>query len=160
MNRRAMLLSGAAVAMGQGMAQTTRSTKLSLSGGQHISNKRLLKYSRNKVSYKVPKSESKTVKYVNFLTALLALTPDQVRQATEIFRTAATTRATVRGNLKIARQGLSDAVINNSSVDIDQASAKIGALKAQFFSAGANANASFYRILTPDQQSKLTQFHS
>ena len=36
----------------------------------------------------------------------------------------------------------------------------VGNIRAQRVSAGANANAAFYRILTPDQQSKLIQFQS
>jgi len=97
---------------------------------------------------------------VNFLTTLLSLTGAQQQQATSIFTSAASSDASVHGNMKTARQSLQTAVRNNDTGSIEQSSTTIGNLTAQLTLNQAKADAAFYQILTPDQQTKLTQFES
>jgi Spy/CpxP family protein refolding chaperone len=97
---------------------------------------------------------------VSFLTTLLTLTTAQQQQATAIFTTAASAEAAVHGSFKTAHQGLADAIKANNSANIDQISTTIGNLTAQMASNHAKAEAAFYQILTPDQQTKLAQYES
>jgi hypothetical protein len=161
MNRRQlMMLSGAAAAAG-GLAQAQQAPGLNHSGSaQRAAFKALMKLSGTKSSYKIPKTEAKKTKYLDSLTTALTLTPAQRQQAETIFTNALTARAALRSNLKAARQSLKDAVKNIETGAVDQMAAAIGNLKAQLVSTGANANASLYRLLAPDQLAKLTQFQS
>lgn len=97
---------------------------------------------------------------VDRLTTLLSLNSTQQQQATTIFTNAATAENSLRTSLKTAHQSLQEAVQKNDSASIDQASATIGNLTAQMTSAQAKADAAFYQILTPDQQTKFTQAES
>lgn len=97
---------------------------------------------------------------VTYLTTLLSLTPQQQQQATTIFTNAATTTSGLRSQLKTARQSLTTAVKNDDTASISQASTTIGNLVAQMISNDATAKAEFYKTLTADQQSKLTQLMS
>ena len=162
MNRRQlMILSGAAAAAGQALAQSqaVSGSKTSVTT-QRAAAKALLKLSRPKSSYKIPKSDAKKAKLVSSLGVALALTSDQQAQADAIFSSAVTARAALRGNLKTARQNLRDAVKNMDTAAIDRLSGAVGSLKAQLISVGAGANAAFYRTLTPDQQAKLAPLQS
>ena len=158
MNRREMLtLPAVALVARQGFAQVAPiSQSSSQPTGQHVSHKVLLKYSRPKAISKVPKTEAKATKYLNSLTTLLSLTSSQQQQATTIFAAAVTAHAGIRTNMKAARQSLTTAIMKNDSNGISQASLAIGSLTAQLTAAGANANATFYQILTTDQQNKLS----
>jgi hypothetical protein len=160
MNRRQMImLPGAALVARQGFAQGAQlSEAVAERPVQHVSHKVLLKFTRPKAVSKVPKTEAKSAKYLNSLTTALSLSSDQQQQAGTILAAAVTAHATLRASLKTARASLSVAVRNNDSAGINQASGVIGNLTAQITAAGANANAAFYHILTPDQQSKLAQF--
>lgn len=89
------------------------------------------------------------------LTTLLDLTADQVTQATTIFTNAATNSQTILSNLRTARQSLRTAIQNNDSNGINQQSSTIGNLTGQLTATAASAQAAFYHILTPDQQTKL-----
>jgi Spy/CpxP family protein refolding chaperone len=97
---------------------------------------------------------------VERLTTLLSLTSAQQQQATTIFTNAATARSAAHANLKTAHQNLKDAVKSNNTATIDQAANAIGALTTQTTSIYAKAQAAFFQILTPDQQTKLSQFES
>lgn len=154
MNRRQLvMLSGAVVAAGQGYGQTAQPAP-----GSH--SKALVKLGRTKSTYKIPRTEAKKTKYLNSLTAALALTPDQQQQVQAIFSGAVAARATLRAGLKTAHRNLSEAVRNDNSAGIAEMSAAIGELRTRVTTAGANANAAMYRILTPDQRARLTQFQS
>src|SRR2546423_327867 len=126
MNRRQlMMLSGAAAAVAApGLAQTQAAS------GSRASTKALLKLSRPKSSYKVPKSDAKKKKYLKSLSTALTLTPDQQAQADAIFASALTARAALRGSLKTARQSLRDAVKNMDAAAMERMSAAVGSLKA------------------------------
>jgi Spy/CpxP family protein refolding chaperone len=97
---------------------------------------------------------------INFLTTLLTLTSAQQQQATTIFTSAAANETTLRSNLKTAHDSLTTAIHNNDSAGLEQAATTIGNLTAQTTLAQAKADAAFYQILTPDQQTKLNQIES
>jgi hypothetical protein len=160
MNRRQMMMiPGVALVAHRGFAQVAHMSEPgSVRAVPHVSHKVLLKFSRPKAISKVPKNEAKSAKYLSSLTTLLSLTSDQQAQAGTIFAAAVTAHAALRTNLKTARTNLGTAIRNNDSAGINQASGAIGNLTAQITAAGANANAAFFQILTPDQQSKLAQF--
>ncbi|HXB20501.1 MAG TPA: Spy/CpxP family protein refolding chaperone [Candidatus Solibacter sp.] len=98
--------------------------------------------------------------HLAMLTKQLDLTPAQQQQATTIFTNAAGSQTTIHNNLKTAHDGLNAAIKTNDTAAIDQAATNIGNLTAQMISAHAKARAAFFQILTPDQQTKLTQFES
>jgi Spy/CpxP family protein refolding chaperone len=95
---------------------------------------------------------------VSMLTRQLTLTEAQQQQAATIFTSAIDSQSTAREGLRTARQTISEAVKTNNTAAIDQASATIGSLTAQLTSSDAKADAAFFQILTPDQQSKFRQF--
>ncbi|MBV6430979.1 MAG: hypothetical protein IANPNBLG_01101 [Bryobacteraceae bacterium] len=102
-----------------------------------------------------PDPQRMTERRVNFLTRSLNLTDAQKSQATTIFTNAATAAQSVHTNMQTARQSLRDAVKKNDAAAIDQASQTIGNLTGQLTSIESKANAAFYAILTPDQQTKF-----
>jgi Spy/CpxP family protein refolding chaperone len=89
------------------------------------------------------------------LTTLLNLTTDQQTQATTFFTNAANTATPLMTSLKTAHQNLQTAIHNNDLNGINQISTQIGNLTAQLTTAVSVAEAQFYHILTPDQQTKL-----
>jgi len=93
--------------------------------------------------------------HVRFLTAKLGLTTQQQSQAGAVFSNATAAEAPLRASLKTARQGLSDAVKSNNTVNIEQLSETIGQLTGQLTAARAKAQAAFYQILTADQRAEL-----
>src|SRR5215470_2134973 len=102
MNRRQLvMLSGAAVAAGQGLAQTAQPAQAQ---GTY---KTLVKLGKTKATFKIPGTEAKKTKYVSSLTAALSLTSDQQQQAQAIFSDALAARATLRGSLRTAHKNLS-----------------------------------------------------
>lgn len=97
---------------------------------------------------------------VNRLTTLLSLTSTQQQQALTIFTNAASADASVHSSMSAARQALKTAVQANDAATIEQAATTIGNLTAQTTVNQSKAEAAFYQILTPAQQSKLTEFES
>lgn len=91
------------------------------------------------------------------LTTLLTLTTAQQTQATTIFTTEVTALAAIKTNLDTARTALNAAVLKNDSAAIVTQATQIGALTTQQVEAQAKADASFYALLTPDQQTKYTE---
>jgi Spy/CpxP family protein refolding chaperone len=91
------------------------------------------------------------------LTQELGLSSAQQQQATTIFTNAMASQKSIHDQMRAAHESLKAAVQKNDSTAIDQASSTIGSLTAQMTSAHAKAQAAFYQILTPDQQSKLNQ---
>lgn len=154
------MLSGAAVATGATIAQGQQLKSVSRVATQHSTAKALVKYSRAKASYKLPKNDAKAAKYVSSLSAAFSLSPSQQTQALTIFSQAASVRVGMKGQAKAARKSLSEAVRNGDAAAISQYSAVIANLKAQRISAGANAHAAFYQLLTPNQQSQSIQFRA
>lgn len=97
---------------------------------------------------------------VGFLTNLLSLTPAQQQRATTIFSAAARAGVTILSNLDSAHQSLDTAIKNNDTAAIDQISATIGNLTARGTSNDAKADATFYQLLSPGQQTRLIQFEA
>ena len=95
---------------------------------------------------------------IKFLTRGLQLTEDQQAQATTIFTKAAEDSAPLRADLKAARESLHTAV--QSAGDITGLSNTIGTLTGQLTLIKATADAAFWNILTPDQQTKLKHFEA
>jgi Spy/CpxP family protein refolding chaperone len=91
---------------------------------------------------------------------VLSLTPAQQQQATTIFTNAMSGGQSFHADMKTAHQNLEAAIKNNDPNGITQAANTIGNLTAQMIAAHAKAQAAFYQILTPDQQSKLSQLES
>jgi Spy/CpxP family protein refolding chaperone len=116
------------------------------------------KYGRAKYAYKVPKTAAKQAKYISFLSTLLSLTPTQQQQSANIFTAGSSAKVALRAQVRAAHDSLSEAVKTNNETNINQASAAVGALGAQKRAIGAQANASFYQLLTPAQQATLAQF--
>ncbi|MEP6535270.1 MAG: Spy/CpxP family protein refolding chaperone [Bryobacteraceae bacterium] len=92
---------------------------------------------------------------VSHLTTALTLTTAQQQQATNIFTNSATANASVHTNLQAAHTAIKDAVQKNDTAGIDRAATTIGSLTAQLTSNEAKADAAFYAILTPAQQTQL-----
>jgi len=159
MNRRSLIaLPGiAAFAATQAFGQT-QETAASNGVVPHVSRRTLAKHTGAKAAYKVPKSAGKQARYLNSLTALLSLNTAQRQQAAAIFTGAANARVSVHSSLKAARKALRDAVKSNDTGSISQVSTALGSLTSQHISYGALANAAFFQLLTPDQQSKLAQY--
>jgi len=91
---------------------------------------------------------------VQFLTKQLELTADQQQQATQFFTDEATADTPLLSTVRTTRQSLRTAVQNNDLSTINQLATTIGNLTSQITSNEAVAEAKFYQILTPDQQSK------
>ena len=94
---------------------------------------------------------------VNRLTNVLGLTDAQQQQATRIFTDAATKASTIFTSLRSAHTDLKTAAQQNNASNIHIAATSIGNLTAQLTEVEALAQAAFYAILTPDQQTKLNQ---
>ena len=92
---------------------------------------------------------------VNRLATLLGLTDAQKTQATTIFTNAFTASQSILTSLEAAHQSLSAAVTANSTSTIDQVSGTIGTLEGQLLAINSKADATFYAILTSDQQTKF-----
>src|ERR1700679_2956647 len=96
-----------------------------------VSTKSLTSHSGLKSVYKIPKSAKKVTKFVNTLTAMLALTPGQQQDATAIFTTAHASHKSIKTGITPLRVTLGAAVRNNDSVGISQTSASLSLLSAQ-----------------------------
>ena len=97
-------------------------------------------------------------RHVDHLTKMLSLSPAQQQQATTIFTNAMASEKSLHEQMRAAHDNLKAAVDKNDAAGIDQASSAIGGLMGQMTAAHAKAHAAFYQVLTPDQQSKLSQF--
>jgi Spy/CpxP family protein refolding chaperone len=91
------------------------------------------------------------------LTTLLMLTPGQATEATNIFTTEESALSSVAANMKTARTALQTAIQANNTAEINTAATTIGTLTTSEVSAHANADAAFYALLTPAQQSQYKQ---
>lgn len=102
-----------------------------------------------------PDPATRTERRVTHLTRQLTLTAAQQQQATNIFANSATANTAVFTNLQTSHTTIKDAIKKNDTAGIDRAATTIGNLTAQLTSNEAKADAAFYLILTPDQQTKL-----
>ena len=90
----------------------------------------------------------------------LELTTAQQQQAQPIFNNMMATQTNLQNSLKTAHDNLASAIKANDTGAIDQASNTIGNLTAQMTASHAKAQAQFFQILTPEQQTKLQQMMS
>jgi Spy/CpxP family protein refolding chaperone len=155
-----VMLPGVALLASEGiaLAQTPSAAASGLSAHKVL--KFTSKYGNSRSAYKIPKTSAKQEKYLNFMSALLNLSPAQKDQAAGIYANALSSRTTMRTSVKTAHQGLGTAVQNNDTNGIHKAAAEIGRLAAQRRATGALTNAAFYQILTADQRALLTQFQT
>lgn len=94
---------------------------------------------------------------VNMLAQRLSLTESQKTQATAIFTQAAASAESIRSGLQTTNTSLADAVKTNNTSAIDQLSASLGNAMGQLTAIEKKAEASFYQILTPEQQTTYSQ---
>jgi len=159
MNRRSLVaLPGIAALAASRVFAQTQETGSSDGIASHISTKSLLKHSGAKAAYKVPKSAARQTRYLNSLAALLSLSSAQQLQAAAIFTNASNTRASIKSSLKAARRALKGAVRSYDASGVARASNALGVLTGQHIASGAAANAAVFQLLTPDQQTKLSQY--
>ena len=91
------------------------------------------------------------------LTALLMLSTTQQASATTIFTTEQTALSTVTASMKTARTALKTAVEANNTAGIATQAAAIGSLTTQEVQATSTADADFYALLTPTQQTQYNK---
>lgn len=87
----------------------------------------------------------------------LNLTADQKTQAKAIMQQAKTAAAPLRTQLQANQEALAAAVKSNDTAQIQSLAAAQGALRGQALAIRSAANAKFYALLTPDQQTMFTQ---
>jgi Spy/CpxP family protein refolding chaperone len=107
-----------------------------------------------------PDPATRVQRHIQHLTKMLSLTEAQQQQATTIFTNEATGASSIHNDMKTAHQNLNNAIKNNDQNGITQAANTIGNLTSQMIASRAKAQAAFYQILTPDQQTRLSQFES
>jgi protein CpxP len=97
---------------------------------------------------------------VKYLTTVLSLTKPQQQQAKQLYLVSATSEQTIHNNMRQAHEALRAAVKNNDSASIDEAANTIGQMTAQLESTHAKTDAALYQLLTPEQQTKLSDLRS
>jgi len=105
-----------------------------------------------------PSAATVAQRQVQRLATLLDLTATQQGEAQTIFQTAATTALSVSSSMQTARKALRAAVLandtSNGAAGIPTAASTIGSLTTTLVQAEAVAQAAFYQLLTPAQQTK------
>lgn len=91
------------------------------------------------------------------LTTLLSLNATQQSQATTYFTTEQTAPSGVGASMKAAHTALMTAVEANDAAGITAQATQIGSLTTQEVTARSTANAAFYAILNPTQQTQYKQ---
>lgn len=91
---------------------------------------------------------------VAHLTTLLDLTTAQANQATSIFTVSATASTPILTTLQTLHLNLQAATKANVSATIDALSTQIGTAQGQLLDLNTKADAAFYAILSPTQQTK------
>lgn len=105
-------------------------------------------------------ASSRVQKRVNLMSTVLSLTNTQQQQATTIFTNETNANMPIVADLKAARQALETAIENDDKGVIDQESSTIGNLVGKLAENASTAYASFYQMLTPDQQAKARELHA
>src|ERR1700693_1164143 len=121
-------------------AQTTASTTTETNGSGHAA---------NMVQHRV-----------NYLTTVLSLNSEHKTKITNIFTTAMASKSTTHASMKAAHTSLQTAIQSNDAAGMEQAANTVGSLMAQETLAHAKTEAAIYQVLTPEQQTKLTQLQS
>ena len=97
---------------------------------------------------------------VAYLTTVLSLTSAQQTQVTNILTNAQMNRSTAHTSMKTAHTNLQNAIRSNDAAAMEQAANSLGTLAAQEALAHAKTEAAIYQVLTPDQQTKMTQLEA
>ncbi len=92
--------------------------------------------------------------------ARLNLTADQKTQFKTIMQQAKTGVQPLRTELQQNREAMAAAVKSNNTAQIQSLAAAQGALRGQVLAIRSQANAKFYAVLTPDQQTQLDQMRA
>jgi len=111
-------------------------------------------------SLQPPSPSDRAQHEVKALTTLLTLTTAQQAQALSIFTASAKSEEGLHQTDRQTHDSLQAAVKNNDIATIEQLSSSLGQSVAQMTSIRAKAEASFYQILTPEQQSKLSDLEA
>jgi Spy/CpxP family protein refolding chaperone len=90
------------------------------------------------------------------MSTYLNLTDAQKSQMTSIFQEARQSAQPIRQQLRQTRQDLQTAIKAGDSGQIQQLTAAEGTQMGQLAAIRASAQAKMYKILTPDQQQKLS----
>jgi periplasmic protein CpxP/Spy len=97
---------------------------------------------------------------VAHMTTELSLTTAQQTQVRNVLTTAAANESTSHASMKAAHTTLGTAIRSNDAAAMEQAATTIGTLTAQETLAHAKTQAAIYQLLTPEQQTKMTQLES
>ena len=97
---------------------------------------------------------------LNYLTTVLSLTPAQQTQVKNVLTNAAASGSATHASMRTAHDTLKTAVHANDAASMEQASNTIGTLMAQEILARSKTEAAIYQLLTPEQQTKMTQLES
>jgi Spy/CpxP family protein refolding chaperone len=104
-----------------------------------------------------PTPEQMITNRVSRLTTLLTLNSAQQTQATTIFTNEQTAMTNLHSSMRAAHTALKTAIENNDTAGITAQATQIGNLTTQEIENRAQAQAAFYALLTPDQQTKYKQ---
>lgn len=104
-----------------------------------------------------PDPASMAQHHVQFMTTMLSLTTAQQQQVLALMTSTATSEENLREQDKTAHEAMDAAVKANNSAGISQAAATIGTLAAQRAEIHGKTDAAIYQLLTPAQQTKLSQ---
>jgi len=107
-----------------------------------------------------PSASERAQHHVKMLTALLNLTAAQQQQATTIYTNAENAQQNLHENQKTTHDSLRTAIKSNDSAAIDQIASAMAQSTAQSIATHAKAEAAFYQILTPEQQTKMSDLQS
>jgi Spy/CpxP family protein refolding chaperone len=97
---------------------------------------------------------------LDYLTTVLSLTSAQQTQVKTVLTNAAANLSATRASMKTAHATLKTAIHSNDASSMEQASNAIGTLMAQQLLARSKTEAAIYQLLTPEQQTKMTQLES
>ena len=98
-------------------------------------------------------------KRLDRLATVLSLTEAQKEQAQTIFTQSQQSATALNQQLKQNRDAMKAAVKSDNASQIQQLAAEQGKLLGQVIAIHSNAMAEFYKILTPEQQTKAEQLH-
>ena len=85
-------------------------------------------------------------------TDLLSLTTAQQEQATTLFTDAAASEASLHTEQQSAHKALDASILTGDAATIAQSATTLGQIEGEMTSTRALAEAKFYKILNPDQQ--------
>ncbi len=97
---------------------------------------------------------------LDMLATVLNLTDAQKTQAQQIFTQSQQSAKPLYDQLKQNHTAMTDAVKANNTTQIQQLAAQQGTLMGQLAAIHATGMAQFYKLLTPEQQSKADQLHN